>query len=782
MSEYRRLPGEEEETHLRLEVERGQNSSGGRSTSIEEQINANGAEAGNDEGYIRLEDVYVNNWLADDSSEVQPVLSDKSGYQSKWNRGSRKLESGASGENSSRENLSEVIDLDSSVWVSNHLSTGKLFLYRLTTFWKSLLSATDEESGASRQASHYCVMFSLLLLLAFAVLGLPVILHKISPNAPQPPGLIQDDLNTAILVSGAQGAVAADNAECSKLGVRVLRDLQGNAVDAAVATTLCQGVLNPFASSIGGGCFILVRLANGTEDFLDGREVAPAASTKEMFFDSNTSVVGGKAVANLLIGCMEMELNVDLALSSKVGPLLARRLEENKEIIYDSPSLRELFTKMVSSANTEREDEEDFFIRDEKRPTSIVCSGLSRRLEDSFSKEDFNSSEYTGEDEKLVLLEENDNWSQTALSRTLQLVADKGADALYIDLAKNLSEDIIRVGGILTETDLRDYQVIRRTPLHFKYNDLELISVPPPSSGGATLGLILNILKLATLNSIGRNGKSYHYLTEAYKFGFGERMQLGDPAFVNGTDEQVRKMLNESFAQELFSRIEEDRTFPSIYYTDTQRLLNEEGNAVAITSTVNLPFGARFVSSSTGILLNNEMDDFSTGNKSNAFGLTPAQANEVEPGKRPLSSMTPLIVLKNGMLYMILGGSGGPRIISATTQVFLNIAVFGDDPAKAVAAPRLHHQLYPNVVFLESVNDSSCSMIDTFSYSTQSQSKPDWSYWSEVCKELKETGHNVSSPSEDGVVQIILSDISKNGNKRNLAVSDPRKWGKAAAY
>jgi gamma-glutamyltranspeptidase len=241
--------------------------------------------------------------------------------------------------------------------------------------------------------------------------------------------------------------------------------LRGNAVDAAIATTLCQGVLNPFASTLGGGCFILIRLANGTEDFLDGREVAPSAATKEMFFDSNSSVVGGKAVAvpgelkalelaHKLYGKVPwkslVEPSIELASSSKVGPLLAKRLKEYKDIIFESPSLRELFTKAIFVKTPESASRNQLSSGEEFTWKNVV-----HRRSEGTMEENFNSSNYDGRDEKFVLLEENDDWSQVALRRTLELIAERGADALYQDLAQNLSEDIMRAGGIITAADLR---------------------------------------------------------------------------------------------------------------------------------------------------------------------------------------------------------------------------------------------------------------------------------------------------------------------------------------
>ncbi|GJQ08839.1 hypothetical protein GpartN1_g630.t1 [Galdieria partita] len=801
MSSYAKVPNESDDNLLPDML--GSSQENGEDWSVETPQEASYSPVHHEETQsIRLEDIYVNNWHADDFDEVQPASSEKSVYKNNQRSGfSLRL-----------GNLNQTeteVDLEPGrsewgpvAWQPESLSTGKRLMYRVSSLAKKLLGVGNGDIWfEDRETSRYCGMISLLLLLAFVVLGLPVVLHKLSPEAPEFPGVAQETATTAVLVSGMRGSVAADNPECSKIGIRVLRDMAGNAVDSAIATTLCQGVLNPFASTIGGGCFILIRLANGTEDFLDGREVAPSAATKEMFFDSNTSVIGGKAVAvpgelralelaHKLYGKVPWKslvgLSVELASSSKVGPLLARRLKEYKDIIFESPSLRELFTKAVFVKTSESSSR---FLSENE---DYTVENIHRRSEGTVG-ENFNASNYEGQDEEFDLLEENDNWSQVALSKTLELIAERGADALYQDLAESLSQDVIRAGGILTASDLRNYQVIRRTPIHFKYNGLDLISVPPPSSGGPTLGLILNILQLARMNTLGRNGRSYHFLTEALKFAFGERMLLGDPAFVNGTDEQVARMLNESLANDLFSRIVEQKTFPPSHYVTSQRTINEdhgtthlsvvdeEGNAVAITSTVNLPFGARFVSSSTGILLNNEMDDFSTGNRENAFGLAPAEANEVEPGKRPLSSMSPLIVLKNGTLYMVLGGSGGPRIITSVAQVFLNIATFGDDPAKAIAAPRLHHQLFPNTVFMESLNGSSCELTDTFSSSLSN--KPDWSYWSEVCQELKNAGHNITAPSEAGVVQVVVVARDMNGeNRRLLAASDPRKLGRAAAY
>ena len=597
------------------------------------------------------------------------------------------------------------------------------------------------------------------------------------------------------------GAVAADNAVCSQLGLSVLSELNGNAADAAVTTALCQGVLSPFASGLGGGCFALVRWRNGSADFIDAREVAPAALTEAQLLargaDASRSGALSIGVPGELAGLERLHQRygsllwstvvqpvIPLAHNATVGALLARRLQHNREEVLDSPSMCEVF-----------------------------CDADRQRV-----------------------LHEGEPLLQPTLAEFLTQVARRGASYLYHDMADTLAQEVRDAGGVLTAEDVRNYTVMHRRPLYSYYRGFEVIGAPPPSAGGAVIGMALNWLEGFGLWRRGHSRQSAQLLAEALKYGFANRPRLGDPAFVPDADAFARQvMLSKYVAARLRSAGDAGRTHEPAYYLQQQQqaalqylpddhgtthisVMDVAGNAVALTSTVNLEFGAKLRSTAAGFVLNDEIDDFAVGNDSNAFGLAPSVANAVAPRKRPLSSMSPTLVVRSGEVVLVVGASGGPRIISSTLQVLLNAIDMGDDVAAAVAYPRLHHQLLPNVLVFEALTDR-CRLYKKVDGKAVAAA----AVWTEECAYLQRIGHVIGgsgSSAEDnadtqnavGCAQAVFrpragladwengqatsasvrrdpgegrvnaTDVGGGGGGGSLyAASDPRKLGVAAA-
>jgi gamma-glutamyltranspeptidase len=603
-------------------------------------------------------------------------------------------------------------------------------------------------------------------------------------NAPKPQVELADfaPFGQSTLVSGARfGAVAADHPICSRLGLEILSELGGNAVDAAVSTTLCQGVLSPFASGVGGGCLALIRLQNGTIDFIDARETAPENMTHETLRGRNPESTrrGGLSIAvpgelrglelmHSLYGRLPWKQVVlpvvRIARNDSVGAMLARRLEENRQDILGSSTMCEVF-----------------------------CDPTGTRV-----------------------LQENETLTQPALASTLEQVASKGSDYLYHEMASTLAAEIQNAGGLVSTRDLREYRAIRRQPLQSFYRGFEIFGAPLPSSGGASMAMALNILEGYSLPSRKHSNESLQLIVEALKYAFASRSLLGDADFVPDAVSHVNHyMLSKSAAAHIRETLDTFQTRPADFYFDAEGIdfsmaaedhgtthlsvLDAEGNAVALTSTINLEFGSMLRSSSSGIVFNDEIDDFSIADYPNAFGIVPMQANYPAPRKRPLSSMSPTIVVRNGRVVLVVGGSGGPRIISSTLQVLLNILDFGDDLAEAISLPRVHHQLLPNVLWMEALGEK-CSL-DRLSAARSANS----SKWARVCNYMRELGHQIEAsldperlaPEMVGCVQAVLRpkaglplfhgettvERSRNSSADGVfyAVSDPRKKGLAAA-
>ena len=486
--------------------------------------------------------------------------------------------------------------------------------------------------------------------------------------------------------------VASPQADATRAGAEVLR-AGGNAIDAAVATSLALAVTDSLHSGIGGGGFLLVRLADGSAVAIDARETAPAAATRDMYtapgVPERASQLGPLAVATpgLVAG-------------------LALALER-----YGTRSLAELAAPAIRLA------EEGFAVGPSHAAAARFWQGmgLAERFPDTAAIQLPPDGAPMRAGFRLV---------QRDLAQTLRLLAEQGPGALYGGpLGERVADDVQRRGGILTAADLGGYEARVREPLRGSYRGLEVLSFPPPSSGGVALLEMLNVVEGFDLASRGAGSSaSWHLIAEAMKLAFADRQAyLGDSDFV---DVPVAGLTSRAYAERLRARINPPRwrRAPWTWGADEVALevdgpgepprgagtthfsvTDAAGNAVSVTQTINLLYGSGITVPGTGILLNDEMDDFATApGQANAFGLVATSAaNEVAPGKRPLSSMTPTIVLQDGRPYLVTGSPGGPRIITTTLLTILNVVDYGMDAAEAVAAPRLHHQWRPDVIEVE---------------------------------------------------------------------------------
>ncbi|CAN7027474.1 unnamed protein product [Brassica rapa subsp. trilocularis] len=472
------------------------------------------------------------------------------------------------------------------------------------------------------------------------------------------------------------GAVATDDGRCSKIGMKVLRQ-GGNAIDASVAAALCLGVVSPASSGIGGGSFIVVKMASGKEVAYDSRETAPLRATENMY--------GGNLD-------LKKRGALSVGVPGEVAGLFTAWKQHGKlpwkRLVSPAKKLADRGFKITKYLYMQMNTTRDHILADK---------GLSKLFVSN------------GELKKPGTLCRNPK-----LALTLRQIAKYGPKAFYNGtVGVNLVSDILKSGGIITLKDLQSYRVNVKEPLSNDILGYRLLGMPPPSSGGAAMVLILNILSQYGVPSGVSGSLGVHRLVEALKHAFAIRMNLGDPDFVDVT-KVVSDMLSPQFAQDLKRKINDKKTFDPKYYggrwnqikdhgTSHLSIIDHERNCVSMTSTINAFFGALMLSPSTGIVLNNEMDDFSIPLKSfnDSDKPPPAPANFIRPGKRPLSSMTPTIVLKDGKVKAAVGASGGMYIIAGTTEVFLNHFLLNMDPLSSVVAPRIYHQLIPNSVKYE---------------------------------------------------------------------------------
>jgi len=491
-----------------------------------------------------------------------------------------------------------------------------------------------------------------------------------------------------------KGMVASVHVLASEAGVEMMK-AGGNAIDAAVATGFALAVVHPSAGNIGGGGFMLIRMNSGDTRFIDFREKAPGKAHSKMYQDEKGEVVPQLSRVGYLAVGVPGSVKGLVHAQSKYGKLTLKQVM--------APAIR-------LARNGYALDWSD--ARDMTNDRGLARFPDSKRIFQNGGKG----------------WKQGDIFKQPELARTLERIAEAPDDFYSGKMAREIAEFMQAGGGLITVDDLRKYDVVERTPVRGTYRGLEVISAPPPSSGGIALVETLNILEGFDIAKTGfGSAESIHLITEAYRRAFYDRAQfLGDPEFSNLpvielTDKKYaanwRASINPQRAS-ASARLERPNvsgalaayakknpvTAPAKEPMETTHysVVDAEGNAVAVTTTLNGGYGAKVTIGSLGFLLNNEMDDFASKvGVPNMFGLIQGEANLVGPYKRPLSAMTPTIVLKDGKLWLVLGSPGGPTIITTVANILIGVADFGLDIQQAVNAPRFHHQWIPDQIRLE---------------------------------------------------------------------------------
>lgn len=533
---------------------------------------------------------------------------------------------------------------------------------------------------------------------------------------------------------GQRGAVATVHPLASEAAIAAMQS-GGNAVDAAVAAGLTLGVVDGFNSGVGGGCFMVIRRADGSVVAIDGREKAPDAATRDMFVrdgkgDSRLSQTGA-----LAIGVPGSLAVYDHAIRSYGKLSLRQHLLAAAEIAEKGFPLSRTYVQRLASAADELrgfESSRAIFLNADGSP---LVPGTMLRQQD--------------------------------LARSYRVMAEQGIAWFYGGpFADQTASWIKSHGGIATAEDFRRYDFKLREPIRTTYRGHEIVGFPPPSSGGLHVAQILNVLEQFDLKRMGVNSADFvHVVTEAMKLAFADRAYwLGDPDFVP----VPRGLVAKEYGANLAKRIDMRRASPVPKHDTPERAdtdvfgkhtthfscADAEGNWVACTATVNTTFGSKVVIPGTGIVMNNQMDDFSIQpGVANAFGLLGAEANAVAPGKRPLSSMSPTIVLKDGKPILSIGAAGGPTIISQTLLALLHVIDFGSAADEALAQPRFHHQWRPDELRVEKKMTESVRM------------------------ELSKRGHRVAVTESMGAAQAVA--IDRSGGLAGVA--DPRGEGSGVA-
>ena len=533
----------------------------------------------------------------------------------------------------------------------------------------------------------------------------------------------------------AKGMVASVHPLATDAGVAALRR-GGNAVDAAIATALTLGVVDGHNSGIGGGCFVLIRRTDGQIVAIDGRETAPASATRDMYLKNGEPQGDWSVTGPLAVGTPGALAAYNLALKGHGKLPLKDLLLAAAEIADKGFALDRIYARNLTSSQKSLE----------KFPASaalLLKKDGSPRLE-------------------------GDIVHQPDLARTYRQIAEQGCDCFYSGpFAHAVGKWMKANGGLLTTEDLANYEPLLRQPLKSTYCGRTIVGFPPPSSGGVHVAQILNILENFDLKSIYQKspGEFTHIVAEAMKLAFADRAYwLGDPAFAK----VPRGLVDKKYAKDLAAKINLNEAIkvpkqgePPAWQSDvfakhTTHIAtaDADGNWVAITQTVNTSFGSKVIVPGTGVFLNNEMDDFSIApGKPNAFGLVGAEANAVAALKRPLSSMSPTIILEGDQPVMTLGAAGGPTIISQVLLAIVRHFDLGLPLEAALQEPRFHHQWSPDELRLETSTPA------------------------ELQKELETRGHKLKSVSAIGTAQGIVWDQKA---KQFRGAHDPRVPGKAA--
>ena len=517
-------------------------------------------------------------------------------------------------------------------------------------------------------------------------------------------------------------------------GLKVLQS-GGNAVDAAVAVAFALAVTHPSAGNLGGGGFMLVRLANGTTNFIDFRERAPKSASHDMYLDPT-----GKPTEDSLIGYRA---------SGIPGTVRGMEFAHKK---YGKKSWKS----------------------DVDPALQLAAKGfpVSWALSQALHSEGISSKLGRFPDSKRIFLrdgkfyEAGDTFVQPELAKVLKRIRDKGAKDFYAgQTAQLLASDMQAHGGLVTLEDLKNYQVIERQPLTGSYRGYSIITAPPPSSGGVGILQMMGVLEGTSFaQEAPGSAASLHLMAEAMRRYFADRSEhLGDPAF---TKVPVTALLNKDYIAGLRTSIDPAHATPSDTIhpgnltihesTETTHysIVDSEGNAVAVTYTLNGSYGSGVTATGLGFLLNNEMDDFAPKpGSANAYGLIQGEANAVAAGKTPLSSMVPTVVLKDGKLYMVVGTPGGPTIINSVLQTILNVLDYHMNMQEAVDQPRIHHQWLPDTLNVEKTVGA-----DTMEL-------------------LKQRGHTIRALPQIGEMAAILVD-----GEWLQGAADPRTEGTAKGY
>lgn len=504
-------------------------------------------------------------------------------------------------------------------------------------------------------------------------------------------------------VIAKNGIVATQEALATQAGLSVLK-AGGNAIDAAVTIGFTLAVTLPRAGNIGGGGFMLIHLADTQETVaIDYREKAPLAATRDMFLDENGKADPQKSrFSHLAVGVP----------GTVAG--LAFVLEK-----YGTISLAEALQPAIELA------EKGITVTEDLRSSLIFAQPYLATNE--ASQEIFFPAEGK-------VYQVGDLLIQADLAKSLKLIASEGVEAFYQgEIADKIVAEMSANGGIITKADLASYQPVIRQPVRGNYRGYDIYSMPPPSSGGVHLIQMLNILEGFPIKLFGHNqAKTIHIMTETMKLAYADRFQyLGDPDFV---DVPVRELISKSYADRLRSRINLQQATPSskilpaainekIESIDTTHfsVIDRYGNAVANTYTLNFSYGSGITVPGTGILLNNEMDDFTAKpGVQNAYGLVGGELNAIEPEKRMLSSMTPTIVIENGQPFLVTGSPGGSQIITATLQLIMNVIDHEMNIAAATNSFRFHHQWLPDVLQVEKgLNGDTIALLQEFGHTVE---------------------------------------------------------------
>lgn len=559
---------------------------------------------------------------------------------------------------------------------------------------------------------------SLALMLVISPIAQSKLLSQPATNASQLAANRYDSSNDIFHpIYGKNGMVASEQGLATQVGLDILKQ-GGNAIDAAVAVGFALAVVLPNAGNIGGGGFMVLHDdKTGKDVAIDFREIAPAKASRDMYLDNQGNVIDGKSLfTHDASGVPGTVAGMEYALKKWGTMPLSKVLE---------PAIK---------------------LADKGFIVSDVLAKTLKEEKSTLGKWSASKAIFFKNGEPL---KSGDLLVQKDLAKSLRLIAKQGAKAFYQgEIATKIAKEMQSQGGTMTLEDLKAYKVVERQPIIGDYRGYKVVTMPPPSSGGVHLIEILNMLEHYPIKEDGVNSaKNIHHMAESMKLAYADRSEyLGDPDFVKIP---VTGLTSKAYANELAKTIDDNKARlsstikpgkPQPYESDQTThysVMDKAGNAVAVTYTLNLNFGSGIVVEGTGILLNNEMDDFSVKpGVPNAFGLVGGTANAIEAKKRPLSSMTPTIVMKNNKPWLVTGSPGGARIITTVLQSVVNTIDHEMNPAEAIITPRVHHQWLPDELRVEE------------------GISPD------TIKLLQDKGHNVVTKAPMGRIQIIQADDS----------------------